>query len=114
VIVSSEEGCKTVTFKACTSVFDQEGRFNPAYDEDELREAETDVVVVATGQMVDNSFNSGELQVKTRPNGMVYDTRTVITDVPGVFAGGDCVSGPDSVVGAVNTVNSVLQPLITT
>ncbi len=88
-----------VEFKKCTSVFDEDGRFNPKYDETDLIEVEADTVIVAIGQMGD--FEDVKEQGVEVRAGLYADPVTLVTNVDGVFAGGDCFYGPKSVVDAV-------------
>ena len=85
---------------ACSSVYDRRGRFAPSYDECETRTIKADTVILAIGQAVDvDSLPRG---LKTTNGGTVQvDPLTLETSLPGVFAGGDAVSGPASVVQAV-------------
>ena len=60
-----------------------------------------DTVIVATGQLPDTSFAEGS-GIKFQDNGtIVVDKRTKMTTLPGVFAGGDAVTGPLFVVDAI-------------
>jgi len=85
----------------CVSVFDQEGRFNPSFDEAVTRTVEADMVIFAIGQASDLSWlTPGSMQISELGTIMVDDS-TLETGVPGVFACGDVVSGPTSIVEAV-------------
>ncbi len=89
-------------FKRCTAVFDAEGRFNPQYDENDITTLEADTVIIAIGQMGDNGFCEKENIVVTNRGGLEADMTTFQTAAdPMVFAGGDAVYGPKSVVDAV-------------
>ena len=88
-------GLETV---CCVSVFDEDGRFHPQYDEDDICVYGADMVVEAIGQAPGNDFlgkdlierlewNRGRLQVK-------YDGST---SEPWLWAAGDAVEGPDVV-----------------
>lgn len=98
-----EEGRVTgVEFKKCTKVFDENGVFNPKYDERVLLKLDADRVVLAIGQKPDLSFLQGHeafggLYGKT----LAADPETLETPLKGLFAGGDVVSGPASVVEAI-------------
>ncbi|RLI26382.1 hypothetical protein DRO58_05620 [Candidatus Bathyarchaeota archaeon] len=86
-------------FVRCTSVFDEKGRFNPSFDETETKVLEADTVILAIGQTPDLSFIEDEIEVD---RGVIkVNPRTMETSLPGVFAGGDAVSGPASVVEAI-------------
>ena len=84
----------------CVSVFDKKGKFCPAYDEKETKVMEADTVIFAIGQAADTSLFPGE--VTSSPRGTITaDPVTLETNVAGVYAGGDVVSGPASVVEAI-------------
>ena len=83
----------------CTSVFDEEGRFEPCYDESVTSTIETDMVILAIGQASDLSFLEGHLQ--TTGAGTISVDAESQTSSPGVFAGGEVVSGPASVIEAI-------------
>lgn len=85
----------------CTSVFDDEGKFNPSFDESKTKRIETDMVILAIGQSSDCSFLEGAGLETTDSGAVKIDSETLATNVPGVFAGGDCVDGPTSVIEAV-------------
>ncbi|MFH0941554.1 MAG: NADH-quinone oxidoreductase subunit NuoF [Chloroflexota bacterium] len=61
-----------------------------------------DTVIAAVGQAPDLSFLPRDSALeRTRWETLVVDTNSLATNVPGVFAGGDFVSGPGMVVAAV-------------
>jgi heterodisulfide reductase subunit A-like polyferredoxin len=98
-----EEGRLTgVEFKRCTSVFDEEGRFNPSYDESDITAIDAETAVVAIGQAADLGFAEPQGIATTPRGGLEADPVTLETPVEGVFAGGDVFYGPKSVVDAVN------------
>jgi heterodisulfide reductase subunit A-like polyferredoxin len=88
-------------FKACTAVFDEKGAFNPRYDETDLTSLDTDTVIVAIGQAGDLSFCEKECIPVTGRGGLEADPVTLQTSLEWVFAGGDALYGPKSVVEAV-------------
>jgi heterodisulfide reductase subunit A-like polyferredoxin len=90
-----------VEFKECTTVFDENGRFSPQYDDCKLTMFETDTVIVAIGQMGQTGFAEKEGITLTRPGGLAADPVTLQTPIDWVFAGGDAFYGPKSVVDAV-------------
>jgi len=90
-----------VEFMKCTSVFDEQGRFAPQYDENEIKNVPADSVIIAIGQQVEPEFlrcakkPSDEISnVSTGAKGLEFDTE-------GVFAAGDVSRGPSSVVDAI-------------
>ena len=87
-----------VAFRACTSVFDENKRFNPQFDDSKTSALPADTVIVTIGQGVD----SPGLGVATGPGGRIVAGKdTLATSVAGIFAGGDAVLGPASMVDAM-------------
>jgi heterodisulfide reductase subunit A-like polyferredoxin len=83
----------------CTKVFDEQGRFSPEYNSCSEGFVPADTVILAIGQAVDADDFDG---YERGPGGTFKtDKLTLATSVPGVFAGGDMVSGPASVIEAV-------------
>jgi heterodisulfide reductase subunit A-like polyferredoxin len=90
-----------VKLQRCASVFDSEGRFAPTFD-GEFSEAQADVVIIAIGQRSDFSFLKEDDPLWAPSKRFVQaDKSTLQTNVDWVFAGGDMVTGPASVVEAV-------------
>jgi NADPH-dependent glutamate synthase beta subunit-like oxidoreductase len=88
-----------VEFIRCKSVFDDNKRFNPVFDEKTKQVAQADMVIPAIGQSPDLSF-LGNL-VETVRGAVSVDPRTMQTSIPGIFAGGDSVSGTASLIEAI-------------
>ncbi len=87
-----------VAFRACTRVFDESGKFNPRFDDSKTTVLEADTVIVTIGQGIDAAM----LGVATGPGGrIVADPETLATSIAGIFAGGDAVLGPASLVHAM-------------
>ncbi len=62
-----------------------------------------DAVIVAIGQNTDLSLLPHETRIKTNSGGFITaDPVTLATGEPGIFAGGDGVTGPKSAVEAIN------------
>jgi len=85
----------------CTSVFDKACNFNPTYDEDVSYKADADYVILAVGQRADLDYVKGNGRVEASGGRIQAEEGTLATGEPGVFAGGDVVSGPDSIIGAI-------------
>jgi heterodisulfide reductase subunit A-like polyferredoxin len=91
-----------LVLKRCTRVFDEEGRFSPTYDEDQTDSLEADLVITAIGQRTDLSWLGEDNGLQLTPRGTIQtDPVTMATNLEGVFAGGDVVSGPWIAIGAV-------------
>ncbi|MDH5704290.1 MAG: FAD-dependent oxidoreductase, partial [Aigarchaeota archaeon] len=82
--------------------FDSSGRRRPVLVKGQEFTVDVDSVIVAVGQTTDLSFftNDGELST-TRLETLIVDEDTMETSKSGVFAGGDVVRGPATVVEAI-------------
>jgi ferredoxin len=93
---------REVELRGVRSVFDETGRFNPRYDDEDVITLEADACVLAIGQKADLEFLKPEDGVETTPAGTVrVDPATLATSAPGVFAGGDAAFGPRNLIEAV-------------
>jgi len=102
VIIENGEikGLKTV---CCTSVFDENGRFNPTFDEKDVIIIEGDMIVEAIGQAPDYSYLPEELKSKLEfTRGRILVNEYGQTSIPWLFAGGDIVHGPDIINGVAD------------
>ena len=89
--VLGENGAvKGISFKKCLSVFDENHKFSPKYDEAQTIELEADMVILAIGQTVElgGIFNGSNV---TFHRGVypVADTLTLQTAQEDIFVGGD-------------------------
>jgi len=101
-IVSDEGKVTGVEFRRCVAVFDEEGRFNPSFDDKETQFVETENVIVSIGQAADMSFLSRDSQLERELWGtLAVDDNSLATNIPGVFAGGDFTTGPTYVIRAI-------------
>ncbi|NNG06793.1 MAG: FAD-dependent oxidoreductase [Desulfobacteraceae bacterium] len=100
-VIQGKDGKVTgVEFKRCTRVFDENNRFNPQYDETDVQTLSADTVILAIGQSAEFDFTKGQ-DIPTSPNGgLQADPITFQSELKWVFAGGDAVYGPQSVVEA--------------
>ena len=81
---------------------DESGRRRPIPIEGSEFTTAADTVVAAVGQAPDLSFLPPDSALeRTRWETLVVDSNTLVTNVPGVFAGGDFVTGPDMVINAI-------------
>ena len=83
---------------------DQSGRRRPVPVPGSEFVIETDILIPAIGQKVDLSFLEEKDGVEaTKWNTVATDEATFVTSQAGVFASGDCVTGPDVLVRAGGT-----------
>jgi len=78
---------------------DRTGRRRPVPIEGSEHAVDTEMVIAAIGQSSDLSFLEREIEVLK--GAVAVDPLTMQTNLPGVFAGGDAVSGPASVIEAM-------------
>lgn len=101
--IITENGRVTgVEFKKCMSVFDDNGRFSPKYNENETVIVEADHVLISVGQAMDwGNLISGS-RIELNPNRTIKaDELTFQTGEPDVFAGGDALIGPSFAIDAI-------------
>ena len=91
---------KGIELKQCTRVFDENGRFSPAYNQNNLKNINADQIIVAIGQAIDGELLA-HVCVDIERGCFKTDPVTLETSVKGIFAGGDNASGPTSVIQAV-------------
>jgi NADPH-dependent glutamate synthase beta subunit-like oxidoreductase/ferredoxin len=89
-------GLETVN---CVSVIDSEGRFAPEFSKGSTPTIPANTVILAIGQRPDEK-DFAELDKETFGT-VKADKTTLETNIQGVFAGGDVVSGPADVISAV-------------
>jgi len=102
-ILHEQDAVRGIEFVRCVSVFDGEGRFNPAFDEEVKQMVETESVIISVGQAPDVSFLSkdSQLEMALWRGSLQVDENTLSTNIPGVFAGGDFTTGPTFVIRAI-------------
>ncbi len=97
-----ESRLQAIELRAVRSVFDENGRFAPTYDDDDVLTIEADSCILAIGQQTDLSFLKPEDGVEVLRSGSVkIDPTTLATTAKGVFAGGDVAFGPRNLIEAV-------------
>lgn len=93
---------KTVEFIGVKRTYDENGRFNPEFDESLLERFDVDTVILAIGQRTDLSFIAPSDKVEITPAGFIKITpETLATTAPGIFAGGDAAFGPRNIIESI-------------
>ncbi len=101
--IVTEHGKVTgVEFKKCVSVFDENKRFKPVYDENDTIIVKADNVILSVGQTIEwGSLLEGS-NCQLNPNGTLKaDSLTYQTDQKDVFTGGDSFTGPRFAIDAI-------------
>lgn len=103
VVTDSEGRACGLKAKKCVSVYDENHRFAPVYDESETMVIDADTIILATGQRVDVSFlgDSFGAQLKSARGLIDADPESYKTKKDGIYAGGDAVTGPNVAIRAI-------------
>lgn len=97
VIIENGEISELKTNK-CLSVFDEEHRFNPRFDENDIKVLEGNMIIEAIGQAGDNSYINDLYKIDyVGPRLKTNDYQQ--TSVDWLFVGGDITKGPDVING---------------
>lgn len=103
-ISSKNNNLVDVKLKKCTSVFDKSGNYSPIYDESFTDHITGNEIIICIGQESDLESFGDEIKHSVYSNGLIkVNPDTLETNIKGVFAGGDIVSGPASVIDAIGS-----------
>jgi len=91
-----------VEFKKCLSVFDENHRFNPKYDEADTMIVAADQIIITVGQSIEWGTLLEGSDAEFNQNATIKaDAFTYQSDQKDVFVGGDCYSGPKFAIDAI-------------
>lgn len=101
--VKTQDGkVSSIVFKKCTSVFDENKRFAPKYDEAETIELNATKVIFAIGQCIEwgNLLDNEKIEYHhgSYPKAEKYTYQSATEDI---FIGGDVLTGPKFVIDAI-------------
>ncbi|HDL41460.1 MAG TPA: 4Fe-4S dicluster domain-containing protein, partial [Actinobacteria bacterium] len=83
------------------SVFDNDGRFAPVFDSEDLSTIDVDTVILAIGQAVDVAAIGDDGPEITERKTIRVGADNLATSIPMVWAGGDAAHGPRSLIDAI-------------
>jgi NADPH-dependent glutamate synthase beta subunit-like oxidoreductase len=89
-----------VVFKKCLSVFDDQQRFAPVFNEEDLTTIEADTVIMSVGQTMDLGFLDDVNDVRLTERGLIELDTGQMTTSPGVFVAGDVAHGAKLLIDA--------------
>ncbi len=92
---------ESIVFRKCVSVFDENKRFNPKYDDDALTTVKANTIIFSIGQKADLKCLDGSAVEKNKFGCLAVDPDTLATSVKGVFACGEVATGPGAAIQAV-------------
>lgn len=91
-----------VEFKKCISVFDENKRFSPKFDENDTKIVNANNVLISVGQGMDWGGLLNDSKMELNPNKTIKaDPITFQTGEADVFAGGDALTGPKFAIDAI-------------
>ncbi len=101
-VIGKDGKVTAIRFKKCLSVFDDQKRFAPEFDEQQSLTLDADMVIFAIGQSVENKdlFNGSKVEF-FRGVYPVADKLTLQTAQEDIFVGGDCMTGPKFAIDAI-------------
>ena len=91
-----------IVFKKCLSVFNEEKRFAPVYDEEDTVTVPCERVFLSIGQSIQwgELLNGSKVELG-RGNAAVADPVTYQSSEPDIFVGGDVYTGPKFAIDAI-------------
>lgn len=91
-----------VEFVKSRTVYDSEGKPGLETDPDRTRIVDAEAVIIAVGQAPDSEFLSQDSRIERNVWGTLdVDRNNLSTNVSGIFAGGDFITGPTTVIQAI-------------
>jgi NADPH-dependent glutamate synthase beta subunit-like oxidoreductase len=101
-VVIEDGKCAGLETVKCLSVFDENGRFSPKFESGSEEVTRCDTVLLAIGQQPDLSLLGEEESLDRTPGGFVKaDSKTMATNLPGVYVGGDVAFGARTAIEAI-------------
>ena len=102
VRITTENGRATgVETVGVVSVFDEDGRFAPVFDDDDVRHIPADTIILAIGQAIDLDC-LGDAGPEISPRRTIQiDGTTGATSLADVWSGGDAAKGPRTLIDAI-------------
>ena len=110
-IVETNGKIKCMRARKVLSVFDDQKRFSPVYDDNDIVDIECDTVIMAIGQMPDFGFIEGSSLAKDDRGRLAFTPATQQTNQPEIFACGEIVTPPGSAVEACASGQRVAQAI---
>lgn len=93
---------KGIIFKRCITVFDEDHRFHPRYDEEDTFSVACDNILLSIGQSVEwGGLLEGSRVELNRGGTAKADPVTYQTAEPDIFVGGDVYTGPKFAIDAI-------------
>jgi NADPH-dependent glutamate synthase beta subunit-like oxidoreductase len=115
-VLRDDDGRVTgVKFRRCVRVYDEQKRFAPVYDDNDVSIVEANTVLMAVGQAPNIEFreNGGADIEEMRPGWPKVDRETLMTTAPGIFVAGDLAHGTRLIIDAVASGKAAARSIYT-
>jgi NADPH-dependent glutamate synthase beta subunit-like oxidoreductase len=99
--VLGKEKVEGLALKRCVSTLDDACNFDPVYDDEITDRISADTIIAAIGQTPVLDFVESLPGVKKNRQRLLVEEASLATAANGVFAGGDVVTGPLSIISAI-------------
>ncbi|MFC1495191.1 FAD-dependent oxidoreductase [Thermodesulfobacteriota bacterium] len=101
-ILHSNGSVTGMEFMRSRTEMDEEGKSYLSVDEDTTEEVKAENIIISIGQAPDVSFLSRDRRLERAIwGGLTVDENSLVTNIPGIFAGGDFITGPSTVIKAI-------------
>ena len=110
IILTDNGSVRGLKLKKVTRVFDDSGKFNPQFDSAATDHLNVDNVILSVGQRPDLSGIETRLD-RNKSDTIAADRTTFATSISGVFAAGDVVTGPATVIDAIGAGKMAAQSI---
>lgn len=101
-IVEKEGKISEVELIHCDSVYDDNNAFDPIFDNNNIKSVNTEMIILAIGQIPDLRLLGSDNRIKITASGLIeVNKETLQTNISGIFAGGEVIESPSSVVDAI-------------
>ncbi len=101
-VIEKDGDISEVELVHCDSVYDDNNLFNPIFNDANIKSIKTEMIILAIGQIPDLSLIGSENKINVSTSGLIkVKEETLETNLPGIFAGGEVVNSPSSVVDAI-------------
>ncbi len=101
-VIDKDGEISEVELVHCDSVYDENNAFNPIFDNANTKSVKAEMVILAIGQIPDLSLLGSDSKVNVSSSGLIQVKEgSFETHVPGLFAGGEVISSPSSIVDAI-------------
>jgi NADPH-dependent glutamate synthase beta subunit-like oxidoreductase len=113
-ILTDDNGNVTgVRFQRCLRVFDEQRRFSPQFDENDIIDIACDHVLISIGQQYDIKFVDPQRdKLEMTDRGLIAcDPSTGTTSAPDIYVAGDLAYGPKLLIHAVASGKAVARSI---